>query len=54
MNYGAAVLKSFAILYLIAARDTLYKPFAFRSVLIINSFGGRLSFDLKTVIGEMQ
>lgn len=39
VNYGGAVLKSFAILYLIAApRDTLYKPFAFRSARIINFF----------------
>lgn len=52
VNYGGAVLKSFAILYLIAvaaararARDTLYKPFAFRSACIINFFGAaRLSF----------
>lgn len=54
VNYRGAVLKSFAILYLIAARDTLYKPFAFRSARIINFFTVKLWCDPKTVIGKIQ
>lgn len=48
-RHRGAVLKSFAILYLIAVRDTLYKPFAFRSARIINFFLVKLSSNTKLV-----